>query len=287
MNIGNLSFNSNTSGIVLMGILNVTPDSFSDGGHFFHTQDALDHALQMIEQGVDIIDIGGESSRPGAVSVSIDEELGRVIPIIQAIRQYSQIPISIDTTKSVVAANACEAGANMINDISAMHLDVAMPQIAANCNVPICLMHMQGTPDTMQIDPQYDDIVSEIIDYFNYAIAKAIAAGIKKENIILDPGIGFGKTVMDNLCILENLNEFKSLGYSLLIGSSRKSFIGHLSNMDMELLNNPNIESRQDGTLATIPISIEKGATILRMHDVLSARRFIDIYMHCRCKLTC
>lgn len=269
---------------VIMGILNVTPDSFSDGGEFIDPNKAVAKALQMAEDGADIIDIGGESSRPGSKPVSAEEELRRVIPVIEAIRSgcptlVGEIAISIDTTKSVVAAEAIEAGANMINDISAGTFDSEMFTVAARADVPICIMHMRGNPKTMQSgDIHYDDVVGEICEYLEERISAAVKAGIKRENIIIDPGIGFGKTVEHNVTILKELKRFQALECPVLIGTSRKSFIDHLlANGCPTLVGSSNAKERLEGTLATIGIAVQNGANIVRVHDVAETCRFWTI----------
>ena len=245
---------------VVMGILNVTPDSFSDGNKFIDSERACSHALEMIKQGADIIDIGGESTRPGSDPVSEETELNRVIPVIEMIRNHSEIPISIDTNKSVVAEKAINAGADIVNDISALTFDLRMTSVVARSNAPVILMHIKGTPKNMQENPGYTDIVSEIIQYFQDRIEYSITQGISKENIILDPGIGFGKSVEDNFTILKNIYEFRKLGYPILVGPSRKSFIGATLNR--------NVDDRLLGTAAAVSASIMNGADIIRVHDV-------------------
>ncbi len=253
-----------------MGIVNVTPDSFSDGGQFYHSEKAVLHAIQLIEDGADIIDIGGESSRPGANHVLLQEELERTIPVIQKIRQTSpDTLISIDTYKSEVAIRAIEAGANMINDISGLTMDETMPNIAADLGVPIVIMHMQGTPDNMQVNPRYKDLILDITSFFSGQIKLAATAGIKMERIILDPGIGFGKTIDHNFQLIQNLNEFCKLGYPILIGPSRKSFIG--TTLDLPP------EDRLEGTSAVVTAGIMNGARIVRVHDVKEIKRVVTI----------
>jgi len=254
-----------------MGIVNVTSDSFSDGGKFLDPSDAIEHALRLVEDGADIVDIGGESSRPGSDPVSEDEELSRVIPVIEGLRRRSGVPISIDTTKSIVAGRAIEAGADMINDISAGRFDSEMFSVAAASARPICLMHMKGTPKTMQDSPQYNDIVAEIRDFLSEAIERAVLAGVDRQNIVIDPGIGFGKTAEDNIVILKNIRRFAALGCPVLLGASRKSFIG--TKLGLE------VQERLEATLATVPISADGGASILRVHDVKSVRRFLEMYV--------
>ncbi len=257
---------------LVMGILNVTPDSFFDGGKFFHLESALEHARRLIREGADIIDIGGESSRPGAEPVPEEEELRRVIPIIRALRQETSVPISIDTYKASVAEAALEAGANIVNDISALRFDSRMVKVVARAGVPVVLMHMQGEPRTMQQNPVYTDVVREIKEFFAERIAFTRAHGIEK--ILIDPGIGFGKTVEHNLEILRRLGEFRELGYPILIGVSRKSFIGRLCGTDEDPL--PPSE-RLEGTIASNVIAVLNGAQIVRVHDVAAHKRALAI----------
>jgi len=256
--------NNNTPTLV-MGILNVTPDSFSDGGQFLDTKSAVCHALRMAEQGADIIDIGGESTRPGSDPVSINDELARVIPVIEGIRGESTIPISIDTYKSIVARAAIAAGANIINDISGLNFDPEMVNIVRDHRVPIIIMHIKGTPKNMQVDPQYDDLIQEVIDYFQKQIDFCRDNGVPKSKIILDPGIGFGKRLNDNFILIRELKRFTELGYPVLIGPSRKSFIG----LTLDLP----VEQRFEGTAAAITAGIMNGARIIRVHDVLEMKR--------------
>lgn len=255
----------------IMGIVNVTPDSFSDGGLFLDSRIAIEHALKLAEEGADILDIGGESTRPGAEPVGIEEELQRVIPVIEGIRKKLKIPISIDTTKSHVAHAAIEAGADMINDISAGRFDPVIFQVAAKANCPICLMHMQGEPRTMQVAPHYDDVIDEVYKFLGDAIERAVEGGVGRSNIIIDPGIGFGKSVEDNIMILKRLAEFGKLGAPILIGTSRKSFIGRLLGCDAL--------KRLEGSLATACTAINHGASVLRVHDVGATRRFVTLYL--------
>lgn len=251
----------------IMGILNVTPDSFSDGGLFADPARAVERALQMEAEGADIIDIGGESTRPGAEPVSVEEEKRRVLPVIQGIRRRSNISISIDTMKASVAAEALEAGAKIINDVSAGRFDPEMLPLAARAQVPICLMHMKGEPRTMQQNPYYDDVVAEVKGFLRERIAAARAVGVDQKNIWIDPGIGFGKRLEDNLALLKNLDQFAELGCPILIGPSRKSFIGQLTGAP--------VEARLPGTLASLAIAVQKGAQILRVHDVAAVRQFL------------
>ncbi|MBF0318950.1 MAG: dihydropteroate synthase [Nitrospirae bacterium] len=263
-----------------MGILNVTPDSFSDGGRFFDRNRAIDHVLEMVSDGADIIDIGGESTRPGAVAVTVDEELRRTIPVIEAIAGSVNIPISIDTYKADVARRALEAGAEIVNDISGLRFDVNMASVVAQYEAAIVIMHIQGTPKDMQRNPVYEDLFSDLKGYFNKGIETALQAGIKKDMIILDPGIGFGKTLEHNLQIIGHLDIFKSFGMPIMAGVSRKAFIGHI-------LGDAPVGKRLMGTAAMVAASILKGANIVRVHDVremaetarvaFAAARAIDI----------
>ena len=251
---------------LVMGIVNVTPDSFSDGGKYFAPITAIDFAFKLIDEGADIIDIGGESTRPGADKVSCSEELARVIPVIEGIRSNNnKILISIDTTKSVVAKEAVEAGANIINDVSGLSFDNQMPETIAQLKAPVIIMHMKGNPSDMQENPKYKDVIDEIITYFKEKINIAINSGIEREMIILDPGIGFGKTVEHNFKILSELNRFNNLELPLLIGPSRKSFIGLTLNLPPE--------DRLDGTAATVAVGVNNGARIVRVHDVRNMKR--------------
>ncbi len=240
-----------------MGVLNVTPDSFSDGGDFFDAEKAVAHAKQMILDGADIIDIGGESSRPGSDPVSAEEELQRVLPVIKQLRAASDIFISIDTYKPEVARACLEAGVNMVNDISGL-ADDEVAAVVAEYDVPVIIMHMRGMPKTMQEQPVYKNVVEEIKQFFSERIEKARAFGIKE--IILDPGIGFGKTLEHNLLILKNLSQFLEFGYPLLVGTSRKSFIGKITGQ--------NVDNRIEGTIASGTAAILYGARIIRVHDI-------------------
>ena len=254
---------------LIMGILNVTPDSFSDGGQFINAQAAADHALKMINDGVDIIDIGGESTRPGAKPVPLKEELKRIKPVIKAIRQQTDCLISIDTYKASVAEVALDLGADIINDISSLSHDKKMAKLVSNRKVPVILMHMQGSPQNMQLAPSYNNLIDDLISFFNNKIEIAYKAGILNNMIILDPGIGFGKHVEDNFEIIRELKQIKAMGYPILLGPSRKSFIG-------EALQLP-VEDRLEGTMASIAVGIINGANIVRVHDVLETKRTILI----------
>lgn len=244
----------------IMGIVNVTPDSFSDGGRFFDLADGLEQARGMVQAGVDLIDIGGESTRPFSDPVSTEAELERVIPLITAIRRETDTPISIDTTKAEVAKQALEAGADIINDVSSLRFDPAMAELAAAAKVPLILMHMLGTPKTMQQNPHYDSLFSEIIRFLEERIQYAVDRGVERNQIIVDPGIGFGKTVTHNLQILAHLDRLNCLGRPILVGASRKRFIGAVLGRD--------VEEREPGTAAVNIVSILGGAHILRVHDV-------------------
>lgn len=245
---------------VIMGILNVTPDSFSDGGKFVNKDQALFHVQQMIADGADIIDVGGESTRPGAQAVSVDQELQRVIPVIEAIREISDIPISIDTSKPQVMLAAVNAGASLINDVNALRAEGAVVT-AAELNVPVCLMHMRGEPRTMQQNPHYDDVVHEVKSFLAERIAACVAGGIARENIIIDPGFGFGKTLQHNLVLFKHLESLHELGAPLLVGVSRKSMLG-------ALLNNAPVEERLYASIAMATLANWLGAQIIRVHDV-------------------
>ncbi len=249
----------------LMGILNVTPDSFSDGGNFFQVEDAVKQGLRMAEEGADIIDVGGESTRPASDPITTEEELSRVIPVIKKLSKETDLPISIDTYKSQVAKEALDAGAEMINDISALRFDPKMKELAAESKVPIVLMHIKGTPKNMQDNPYYDDVIEEITEYLQESIQMAKDAGIQKESIVIDPGIGFGKRLEDNLNILKNLKKFSILDCPILVGPSRKSFIGKILDLP--------VEERLEGSLAALAVSIMNGANIVRVHDVKESKR--------------
>jgi dihydropteroate synthase len=256
----------------LMGILNVTPDSFSDGGVHFETQTAIDAAKRMIDEGADIIDVGGESTRPNSEGVSEEEELRRVMPVIQALTKAG-IPTSIDTAKSNVAKESLNVGAVVVNDITAFS-DPDMAAVCAAADCPVCLMHMQGTPRTMQKNPSYEDVVREVKAFLIQRAELAQQNGIKKEHIWIDPGIGFGKTVEHNLQLLKHIQEFVETGYPVLIGTSRKSFLGKLLGTDNQTLPS---DQRLEGTIATQIWAQMNGAKIIRAHDVLATRRAMDI----------
>ncbi|MBI5207822.1 MAG: dihydropteroate synthase [Candidatus Firestonebacteria bacterium] len=248
-----------------MGILNITPDSFSDGGYYFDVAKAVQHGLKLEEEGADILDIGGESSRPGSNSISVEEEISRIEPVLKELKKIIKIPISIDTYKSQVAERVIQLGADMINDISALRMDNNMAKLIAQSRVPVVLMHMKGIPQNMQVNPHYDCLLDEIIAFLNERIEWSINSGIDFENIIIDPGIGFGKTLNNNIEIIKYLDNFRSLGRPILIGTSRKSIIGNILNLPPH--------ERLEGTAATVVLSIMKGAHIVRVHDVKQMKR--------------
>ena len=247
-------------GCVVMGVLNVTPDSFSDGGQFFNTDKAIEQGLQMAADGAAIIDVGGESTRPGSAPVSDDEQIERVVPVIKALCKKIDVPISIDTYKLEVAKAALEAGAGMINDITALS-DERMAELAAEHDVPVVLMHIQGTPAIMQIEPKYEDVVSDVLEFLLGRAKRAEDAGIDKKKIFIDPGIGFGKTLEHNLLLLRNIDKFVAADYRVLIGTSRKSFIGKLTGKEKP-------GERIFGTAATVALCASAGVSIVRVHDV-------------------
>jgi len=259
----------NCGGIVLdlgsrthiMGILNVTPDSFSDGGHYADAARALTHARAMAAAGADIIDIGGESTRPGAAPVAEEEELRRIIPLIERLSAELAVPISVDTYKSSVAKKAIVAGAGIVNDISGLRFSPDMANVVADSGAAVVIMHIKGTPRDMQQNPVYDDIIGEVMAYFEEGIEIAVKAGVDREKIFIDPGIGFGKTLEHNLALLDRLDQFQALGRPIVLGTSRKKFIG-------TVLHVPAPEQRVDGTAATVALGIERGARVVRIHDV-------------------
>jgi dihydropteroate synthase len=245
----------------VMGILNATPDSFSDGGQFAAEDRALAHAREMAAAGADIIDIGGESSRPGALPVTEEEELRRIIPLLERLSAELTVPLSVDTYKSSVARKALEAGAAVINDISGLRFSPDMAKVAADFGAAVVIMHIKGTPRDMQQNPVYRDVVGEVQAYLEEGIELAVRAGVDREKIMVDPGIGFGKNLEHNLTLLNRLDEFKSLGRPIVLGTSRKKFIG-------TILDIPVPEQRIDGTAATVALGIERGAAVIRVHDV-------------------
>jgi len=250
-----------------MGILNVTPDSFSDGGLYLDKNKAVKRGLELTEEGVDIIDIGGESTRPGSNSICTEEELKRIIPVISDLRERTDVLISVDTTKSEVARAALDHGADIINDISALRFDPQMPPLAAQRDIPVILMHMKGTPKTMQVDPSYKDLLGEVKSFFKERLEAAKTVGIKREKIIIDPGIGFGKRFRDNLFLIKNLRTLEEFERPILVGISRKSFIGKILNLP--------VQERIEGTIASAVLSIINGAHILRVHEVAPIKRAI------------
>ncbi|MFB6291347.1 MAG: dihydropteroate synthase [Candidatus Bipolaricaulia bacterium] len=260
--------------VLIMGILNVTPDSFSDGGRFLARDKAKRRALEMDENGADIIDIGGESTRPGAEKVELETELDRTIPVIEEIRKETDVPISIDTYKSEVARKALKAGADIVNDISALRFDPKLGKLAGEEDVPVVLMHMQGTPRTMQKNPSYGDVVEDIKEFLSKRIEKAVEFGISRKKIIVDPGIGFGKKYEDNYEILRRLEEFETLDCPLLLGTSRKSFIGDTLELPPD--------ERVEGTIASNVVGLLRGADILRVHDVIENYRAARVATRCR-----
>ena len=243
----------------VMGILNVTPDSFSDGGKYTAVDRALQQLGQMMAEGAAILDIGGESTRPGAQPVSVDEELARVIPVIEAIRNESDIPISIDTSKPEVMSAAVQSGADMVNDVCALQIPGAVETVA-RLQVPVCLMHMQGEPRTMQASPQYDDLIKDIKKFLSERVDICVAAGVKREHIVLDPGFGFGKTPEHNMSLIKHLQDFRWLGLPVLAGVSRKSTIGYILNKE--------VDERLYGSIALATMALMNGASIIRSHDV-------------------
>ena len=247
------------SRVAIMGILNITPDSFSDGGHFLSIDRALAHAQAMVEAGADIIDVGGESTRPGAPAVSQQEELDRVLPVIERLQQAFDITISIDTSKPAVMRAAVAAGAGMINDVQALQADGALTTVAA-LRVPVSLMHMQGEPRTMQGNPVYEDVSREVVDFLAQRVEAAVKAGINRERLLIDPGFGFGKTLIHNLDLLRKLDHLRTLDLPILVGLSRKSMIGKALGLG--------VEQRLAASLALALIAIQRGARIIRVHDV-------------------
>jgi dihydropteroate synthase len=245
---------------LLMGIINVTPDSFSDGGRFYDPQRAVEHAIRLVGEGADLLDIGAESTRPGAQPVDEQEERRRLIPVVAAVVKAVSVPISVDTSKAEVAKAAIDAGAVMVNDVTALRGDSAMVEIVAKAGAGLALMHMQGSPQTMQHAPQYDDVIGEVARFLAARARFAIERGVARNRIVLDPGIGFGKTLTHNLDLLANLHVLKELGYPLLVGPSRKGFIGQLTRQS--------VEARGWGTAAVVALAVEQGANILRVHDV-------------------
>ena len=253
----------------IMGIINVTPDSFSDGGKYANVEAAVMRAKQMVADGADIIDIGGESSRPGAEPITANEECRRVIPVVQALAEQFQIPISVDTYKAKVAREALSAGACVINDITALHGDPNMCQIVADAQAGVILMHMQGVPATMQKTPTYQNVVAEVHAWLTEVASQAVDRGIDSSRIMIDPGIGFGKTFDHNLEILRHLMQFRGIGYPMLVGVSRKKFIGRILDLP--------VHQREEGTAATAAWSIINGANVVRVHDVAKMKQVAQV----------
>lgn len=254
----------------IMGILNVTPDSFSDGGLFDAPDKAVRHALAMQNEGAAIIDIGGESTRPGAATVDIPTETARTAPVIAAIRAQSDVPISIDTRKADVGRAALQAGADLVNDVAALMYDPKLAQLAASSGAPVCLMHAQGDPATMQNDPTYDDVLLDVYDFLAARIAAAVAAGISRDQIIVDPGIGFGKTLDHNLKLLRGVSLFHTLGCPILVGASRKRFIGTIGG-------GKDATDRVGGSVAVALNAARQGVQILRVHDIFATKQALDL----------
>jgi dihydropteroate synthase len=249
---------------LLMGIVNVTPDSFSDGGEFLDSSSAVTHALKLVADGADILDVGGESTRPGAEPVNADEEAARVVPVIQALAAKTDVPISIDTSKAAVARRAIEAGATIVNDISGLTFDEEMPAVCAETEVGVVCMHILGTPQTMQNDPHYDDVVTEVREFLSDQLTALEAAGIPRERVVIDPGIGFGKSAAHNLAILSNIAAFHELSRPVLIGHSRKRFLSKLLGRT--------VEERTAGTLGVAIALAEQRTDIIRVHDIRATR---------------
>ena len=255
---------------IIMGVLNITPDSFSDGGLFLDSKSAIAQAEVMVQEGAGIIDIGGESTRPGAPEVSIEDELNRVIPVIEALSGNIDIPISIDTSKPIVMEKAFNAGASIINDVNALRSEGAL-QMAASLQADVCLMHMQGSPRTMQKNPTYDNVVSDVKAFFEHRIEACKSVGIKLNAITLDPGFGFGKNLGHNIALLKNLSEFHEFGVSILAGLSRKSMIG-------SLLGDKDVDSRMIGSVTAALIAVDNGADIIRVHDVAETKDALTVW---------
>ncbi len=247
-----------------MGIVNVTPDSFSDGGQFDSVSAAVEHALRLAEEGADILDVGGESTRPGAAAVPLDEELRRVVPVVRELARRARVPISIDTSKAEVARQCLDAGAVIVNDISGLTFDADMPRVCRESPCGVIVMHIQGTPQTMQVEPRYDNVVAEVCQHFSRRLDDLEAAGITRERIVLDPGIGFGKTAEHNLQLLSHISDFHALGRPVLIGHSRKRFLKKVLGRE--------IEERDAGTLGVSIALASQGTDILRVHDVRATR---------------
>ncbi len=261
----------------VMGVVNITPDSFSDGGRFFDTRAAVNHGLALVAAGANIVDIGGESTRPFSDPVAAEEEIRRVVPVIEALAPRIPVPISIDTTKADVARRALAAGAAMINDVSALRVDPAMGPLAAAADVPVILMHMLGTPKTMQVKPDYQDVVDEVRRFLADAIERAMSHGIARSRIVVDPGIGFGKTFDHNLLLIRRLDAFEDLGVPLLVGASRKAFIRNLLKPEDAKDIPADLPAVASGSLAAAVAAVLNGAHIVRVHDVAAARAALTV----------
>jgi dihydropteroate synthase len=255
--------------VLVMGIVNVTPDSFYDGGRFFRSEDAIERGLRMADEGADIIDVGGESARPGARPISVQEEMDRALPVVEGIRRRSPVHISIDTSKADVAAEAISLGAGIVNDISAFRLDERMAAVTADAGAFVVLMHMQGSPETMQQKPTYTDVVEEIRSFLAERVRAAVDAGIAEERVFVDPGIGFGKTLDHNVAVLRNLARLADLGRPVLVGLSRKTFLGAILDVPPD--------ERIEATIAANTAAILNGASIIRVHDAKEGRRTADV----------
>ena len=254
----------------LMGVINVTPDSFSDGGRFLEPAAAVEHGLRLAAAGADVLDVGGQSTRPGSTPVGDDEELRRVLPVVAALCRQTSVPVSIDTSRAKVAAECLAAGAEIINDVTALASDAEIMALAVESGCGVCAMHMQGTPQTMQIDPRYDDVVEDVFAWLAARCEALVAAGIERDRIALDPGIGFGKTVAHNLALLRNLRRFRGLGCPLLVGVSRKAFIGRV-------IGDPAAD-RAAGTLGAALAAARQGVEVLRVHDVAAVRQALMLF---------
>lgn len=261
----------NTEQVNLMGILNVTPDSFSDGGKFERPDAAIKHALEMMDAGADILDVGGESTRPGAAYVTPEEEIARTVPVISALRQACAVPISIDTRKADVAAAALAAGATLVNDVYAFTHDPDLARVTAAAGAPVCLMHAQGDPEVMQDNPDYADVLLDVYDFLDERIEAAVSAGIARNQIMIDPGIGFGKTVDHNLQIMNRISLFHSLGCPILLGASRKRFIGTIGN-------EPEANERLGGSIAVALAGAAQGVQIIRVHDIKQTKQALALW---------
>ncbi len=256
-------------GAVIMGIVNVTPDSFSDGGEFLDTEKAVSHGLQLVADGAQIVDVGGQSTRPGSAEVLLEEELSRVVPVVEGLRAAGDMIISVDTYRAVVASAALDAGAQIVNDISAFRFDEAMLPLLVERGAHAVAMHIQGTPRNMQAEPRYTDVVAEVYAYLAEVLVRAEAAGLSRERVAVDPGIGFGKTIDHNLALLRALSRFSELGSPVLVGASRKSFIGDVLGTE--------VDQRLEGTLAVSALAAAAGADIVRVHDAAENLRAVRV----------